>query len=91
MTNRSSLAVHADSVIERSAKAAHDAADAVHALAERTDHATRRRMAAVSDSAARAGAATVDTIKAKPVQSVLLAAAAGALVIGVLSLLGRRH
>jgi ElaB/YqjD/DUF883 family membrane-anchored ribosome-binding protein len=81
----------ADAALRASQRGAHQALDALSTSVDDLRHAGSASMQRAADTARRAGASTVTAIRNEPVKSVLIAAAAGALVVGLLSLFGSRH
>ncbi len=65
------------------------ASEQANAAAQRTAAALHRRSQQVRDRAARASDSTLGYIRAEPVKAVLMAAATGAALVALLSLLGR--
>jgi ElaB/YqjD/DUF883 family membrane-anchored ribosome-binding protein len=60
-------------------------------LARRSADAVRDRSADIRDRAARASDATIGYIKDEPVKAILIAAATGAALMALVSLLSRRQ
>ncbi len=67
----------------------HKAADQASSMAHRTVDAVRDQSLRLRDQAMRAGSETTHYIRAEPVKSVLMAAAAGAAVMALVNLLNR--
>ncbi len=65
------------------------ATDEANALTQRGLHAVQDGALQLREKASRTGEATVRYIQQEPVKSVLLAAATGAVLMGVISLLSR--
>ena len=67
------------------------ATEQASALAHRGADAVRESSRQLRDKAAHASDATVNYIKDEPVKSILIAAATGAALMGLVSMMGRSH
>lgn len=83
------LAGSAQDLRDQAAPLLHRAADRASSIAHQTVDTLRDQSLRLRDQAARAGENTTHYIRAEPVKSVLVAAAAGAALMALVSLLSR--
>ncbi|MBU0601943.1 MAG: hypothetical protein KKD25_06030 [Gammaproteobacteria bacterium] len=86
-TNLHTTPVH--KAIDDTTAAAHESVDAARDMASRAGELTRRGVSRVRTEAARAGESASGCIKSHPLQSVMVAAAGGAVLFALLSSFGR--
>ena len=91
--NRLADALPDRSSVDRAAQTAHEAIDRVAAkaeeLARRSADAVRDRSADIKERAVRTSDMTIGYIKDEPVKAILIAAATGAVLMALVSLLNR--
>lgn len=84
-----SITTPIQNAVDQVAPLLHGATDEANAIAQRGLHAVQDSALQLREKASRTGEATVRYIQQEPVKSVLLAAATGAVLMGVISLLSR--